>query len=273
MLAPLPMRASWRLALAVCGCQLTVPGRLPAQTQLSEKAPVATASVGRPAAFLGLCVDPLSAALQAHLPEPVKRAGVVVKAVSVGSPAEAAGLAEHDVLLTVNEVEIVTPERFIAAIEALAPKATARLTVVRHGKVRTVSVVMGVAPEKSPEATAEEGKALQRQRIMAILQKLEGDEVATAATYRALFEDEPMPRPMVPGESLTKRCPEGVIRLYHEQKECHVEITDAAGEVIFRGACGSLAQREKIPAAARQRLEIFEREIATVAPEVIPAAK
>jgi serine protease Do len=81
---------------------------------------------------LGVALVPAPAAR--HLRRAVglpERDGVLVRMVEEGSPAEAAGLREGDLLTAANDRELRTPDDLFAALDGLADEAVLSLHVVR----------------------------------------------------------------------------------------------------------------------------------------------
>lgn len=75
---------------------------------------------------------------------------VTIKAVTDGSPAEAAGFAAGDVLVAINGVEIseANKEALKAAKKSLVAGGEARYTVLRHGAKKQLTAKL-VAPPRS----------------------------------------------------------------------------------------------------------------------------
>ncbi len=80
--------------------------------------------------------------------------GVVLKKVEPGSPAEAAGLARGDVIVTLNGQRIADADQFLAAIGGKAPGTLLKLRVLRHGRERAEAVKLGARPAP-PVTTAQ----------------------------------------------------------------------------------------------------------------------
>jgi formylglycine-generating enzyme required for sulfatase activity len=74
--------------------------------------------------------------------------GVGVFDVRQGGPAARAGLDAGDVILTVNGRDIANGREFAQMVSAFSPGTTVRLTVIRGGHVRTVSLTVAARPEQ-----------------------------------------------------------------------------------------------------------------------------
>lgn len=70
-------------------------------------------------------------------------AGVLVEAVTEGSPAEEAGLRENDVIVRVNKMTPTGPEEFRKQIANLKPDDKVELVYLRGGKEKTIEVKLG----------------------------------------------------------------------------------------------------------------------------------
>lgn len=72
--------------------------------------------------------------------------GVGVESVVDGSPAQTAGLQKGDVILKVNGDEITSTRKLTRLIGEISPDHQARLTVLRGGSEREISVTVGKRP-------------------------------------------------------------------------------------------------------------------------------
>ena len=99
--------------------------------------------------------------------------GVVVNAVSDGSPAAAAGLEPGDVITAVDGRRIRTPGELVATVGERAPGSALEITALREGNERRLQATLaeraddgrGIAPKKQapaakPSALARLGLAL-----------------------------------------------------------------------------------------------------------------
>lgn len=83
--------------------------------------------------------------------------GVVIREVLAGSPAADAGLQVDDVITAVNGDAVTQAADVAAAVQAAAPGDTVTLTITRAGESQAVDVVLGTAPEATPEAGTSRG--------------------------------------------------------------------------------------------------------------------
>jgi putative serine protease PepD len=72
--------------------------------------------------------------------------GAQVQTVEAGSPAEAAGFREGDVITRVGDLPIEDPQALTAAVRMLADGETAQVELVRGGETLTLDVTVGQAP-------------------------------------------------------------------------------------------------------------------------------
>jgi len=72
--------------------------------------------------------------------------GVAVEKVIEGSPAQAAGLQAGDVIVRFNGQEIASSRMLTRLVNEVSPDHTAKITVVRGGSERELSVTMGKRP-------------------------------------------------------------------------------------------------------------------------------
>ena len=70
-------------------------------------------------------------------------AGVVVSSVVAGSPAEAAGIKQNDIIMKINGVETKSFNKFTSEKNKYSPEETVTLTVYRNGKILECPVTLG----------------------------------------------------------------------------------------------------------------------------------
>lgn len=100
--------------------------------------------------WLGVNACEVGDALRSHL-KLTKRVGLLVLDVSPDSPASAAGLKQHDVLIQFGDHELVSNADLSAAVQKYAGKE-AVLQIYRAGKKLTVKVTTAKRPEKLANA-------------------------------------------------------------------------------------------------------------------------
>ena len=80
---------------------------------------------------------------------PQDRSGAVVDTVVPGGPAAGAGLQPNDKIVDIDGRTIQSSEDVSAAVDARKPGEQARVTVIRGGDRRTLTVDLGTRPENS----------------------------------------------------------------------------------------------------------------------------
>ena len=70
----------------------------------------------------------------------------VVNRIVAGSPAEAAGLEEGDIITAVDGTELTATTPLDLVVSQLAPGQTASLEVLRDGQTLTLSITLGTRP-------------------------------------------------------------------------------------------------------------------------------
>ena len=109
------------------------------------------------AAWLGIRVGPVPAAVAAQLG--LKDAGVMVRNIVKGSPADKAGLERYDVLVAVGKQALSGDVgKFIEAVQAHKPGEKVELTVIRAGRKKPLAVTLGKPQAGKAEMVHEEGQ-------------------------------------------------------------------------------------------------------------------
>ncbi|MDZ7796891.1 MAG: PDZ domain-containing protein [Candidatus Marinimicrobia bacterium] len=86
-----------------------------------------------------------------------KSLGVLVSDIVKNSPAEEADLKSGDVIIKVNHEEINTPSELQLNISSRMPGENIKLTIIRDGKTRIVSVDLKELPEDEPVTAERKG--------------------------------------------------------------------------------------------------------------------
>lgn len=87
--------------------------------------------------------------------------GIVVAQVSDGSPADAAGLEQGDVILTMNGEAVKTVGTFRNRVAATPPGTKVKLTVLRNGKQKTLTLEIGRLTDEAVAAIGGTGSAVE----------------------------------------------------------------------------------------------------------------
>jgi len=95
-------------------------------------------------AYLGMGLDLLPEELVAQLPEDVLIGqGILISGFRADSPAPKQGVKLYDILLNYNDIPIKHPRQFIQLLKRDKPQNTAKLSIVRQGKIITLPVIVG----------------------------------------------------------------------------------------------------------------------------------
>jgi hypothetical protein len=99
-------------------------------------------AVERPVAFLGVLTSPVSREMRAQFGL-AEGFGLQVVEVMPDSPAHAAGLKEHDVLVLFEDQKLVNMEQLQTLVRSRKKEDTVNLTVITGGQQKQVSVKIG----------------------------------------------------------------------------------------------------------------------------------
>jgi serine protease Do len=102
-------------------------------------------------ARLGVVIQPITPAI-AKAVNYHGHHGVMLSNLSPNSAAEKFGLQVEDILTSVNQEPIMTPNQLASIVSVLAPKTTISLNLVRAGKPMTKKITLGQAP--NPKRTS-----------------------------------------------------------------------------------------------------------------------
>ncbi len=119
---------------------VTEPGQ-PDSAPGTEKAPAAPASGG----WLGVHTVPVSDALRAQIDIPEDQ-GVLVEFAAPGGPAATAGLAAHDIILTMDGEPVKSVEGFRGKLAQSKPGQQVKLEFLRKGKPSSATATLGQRP-------------------------------------------------------------------------------------------------------------------------------
>jgi membrane-associated protease RseP (regulator of RpoE activity) len=166
------------------------------QSALVEAAqtPAVSAQTQAAKGYLGITIDRLPESIRAQLPNTIPpEQGVLVAQVIQGSPAEKAGLRPYDILLQYNDQKLYAPEQLTRLVGAATSGQTAKLEIVRGGKLSTVTVTLGKS-QLAPTAEwfpGREQPALpplryHRPRLLAPHQQAQADNEANWGSFDAL---------------------------------------------------------------------------------------
>jgi hypothetical protein len=99
---------------------------------------------GEKVPYLGVAIEPVPAALAAHLPGLVaKDQGLLAAEVAGDSPAAKAGIKEHDILVSYDDQKLFSGEQLTKLVRGDKPGREVTLGIVRAGKAEKVKVTIG----------------------------------------------------------------------------------------------------------------------------------
>jgi len=247
-------------------------------------------------AYVGVGSSEIPPALTYHL-KLAPGSGLVVDWVAPGSPAEAAGVKQYDVLTQLDDQRLVNPEQLRTLVRLRKAGDAATFTLVRQGQPTTVGLKLGqtevdetaaagqavdvfphpphaVAWEVMPIIPPPPGDAARAidvlidpqvpdlRRTVTTLVPRDPDHVAAvrkvyAANATAVGATPAAPRPRV----LTST--QGTTLLlarFEAGKPTHLMAFDTStGQTVFDGAVGTEAQRKAVPPAVAAQLETLEK--------------
>lgn len=140
----------WMLGMTMVGAVAGMAGMAGAQESLpppviqSTLAPVKAAIAAKPTkgpskkeTYLGTTTSVASTAMREQL-KLTKGVGLVVDAVEAKSPAEVAGIKQHDVLEKLNDQWLVNTEQFGALLQSMKSGDEVKLSVIRQGERKEI---------------------------------------------------------------------------------------------------------------------------------------
>lgn len=253
-----------RLASALLG--LTALPRAgavePPRSDLRPAGEVAAAERNAPVA--GMTLVPVPPLLRNHLVLP-EGAGLVVREVAAGAPAEAAGLRVHDVLVFLDGQALLRPDHLAALVAAAGPEAPLVLEVRRAGRQLSVSLNpsrasggASVPPQPgAPAALAEPPPSA------APMPPTPTASVPVAAAPSTPFVPPPGARRLGPDAVLLEDR-DFWLKVYRDADTC-LMARDARGWLVFNGPISTPQQRSLIPRQVRERVANLELMLDAVA--------
>jgi serine protease Do len=149
LVASTPVGTKLELTFARDGKQKTVEasiGEMPQNVASAERE--AAQPGGKPANALGMELLPLDPQLRKELKVPKDLSGVVVGQVTSGSPAGDLGIQPGDVIVSVNQKPVTTPESAATQLKEAAAQGNVLLLLNRHG----MSQFVGLSAENNGTA-------------------------------------------------------------------------------------------------------------------------
>ncbi|HUF62672.1 MAG TPA: PDZ domain-containing protein [Verrucomicrobiales bacterium] len=116
------------------------PAAIPAAIPAAEPAPAGESR--QPVPWLGVSVREVDSLVREQLPE-LRHGGLAVDFVMPGSPAERAGVRQHDILHRVDDQLLFTARQLALLIQSMEIGQESRLAVYRAGESQEVAVALG----------------------------------------------------------------------------------------------------------------------------------
>ncbi len=127
---------------------LATPASLFAIEAPEDNAPPPAQAVendAKPAAFLGIMTEPIPQALREHL-DIGDQQGVLITSVIPDAPADQAGLSPNEIITSIGNRKVTSPEEVSAIIADHKPSEEIRITTIRKGKPAEHNITLGERP-------------------------------------------------------------------------------------------------------------------------------
>ncbi len=230
-------RAAMLVAAVTLGASAVVIAADGVAPSRSHLVPVSEAArTPSPATGLGMTLSRASPVLRRQLAL-TRGAGLVVDAVTPGSPAARAGFEPHDVVVRLDDQVLVLPEQLDALLEWAEPEDPLECTVLRGGRSVSISLAGRIA-RQSPQVRGLRPTA----SSLALVKPPKPKPAAADAQLRRLSD-----------ETLLREDGDFRIQLTRGD-ETRLTVSDLTGQIVFDGAIDTAAAQARIPAAVRGRV-------------------
>jgi membrane-associated protease RseP (regulator of RpoE activity) len=200
---------------------------------------------GRP--FFGVRSRPLPPEVAAHAALEEGR-GLLVDEVCPGSPAEAAGIRRHDILLEINGHPLLTCEQMQGVLGEIGRGGRARVTLRSRGETLEKHAVLGDLTEPTAVAAAESQTTPQMPQRRRVL--------IPSPAARTTPPDALSPFAVVPPQRLIRRDSTGEYVVTVENGRVTFTVTPSSGEG-GHWVVDSPEQRARVPEAYREKLALM----------------
>lgn len=232
-------------------------------------------------AYLGVSASPAPASLREQL-KLSKNTGLVVEHVVPDSPAAAAGLQQHDVMVRLNDQLLVNAQQFVVLVRTYKPNDEIRLSIIRQGQPAELKVKL---VERDLPILDEQGNALNTTWSHPATAPIALDVVradgaggggvggggggfvtihpapvadgAPAPQFRATR------RVMAAQDKIVMRDNDYLVEVERKDNERRAKITETkTGKVVFDGPADSPDAKKIMPAKLAERMELAQAQAA-----------
>ncbi|HZZ43771.1 MAG TPA: PDZ domain-containing protein [Tepidisphaeraceae bacterium] len=201
------------------------------------------------AAFLGVTVSPVTAALRSQLKLP-PGVGLVVESVEDGSPAGKAGIERYDILQNFNDQILIDPQQFGVLVRLAKPGTEVTLKAIHNGDSITVKAKLderemaeidsfGRGPELFGDMNGLNAKLDRSQG--SLKEALEVLRNAKNAAGQVSYSDKGM-----------------TLQITQQDGKRQLLAKDAAGKLLFDGPINTDDEKGKLPREVARRLAQME---------------
>ena len=232
-------------------------------------------------AFLGVKTAPIHPTLAAQL-ELEENTGLAVGAALEGSPAEAAGIKQHDILAALDGTPLTSPAQLREMVLSRVPGDEVEMTIIRKAKEESIKVKLGELPEELAAAVGR--PAIKRFEIpggfdgdpfgalkMAdpkaaemledMMKRMDPDGVGGGMPFGGAFGPG-MKMPDLPGgvgaaSHSSMSINDGVHKIEMETRDGVSTLTarTADGELVYEGPYTTDDDKEAVPAEIREKVD------------------
>jgi hypothetical protein len=220
--------------------------------------------------FFGVETSPVSSVLTDQLG--LKRGiGLVFNMVVAGSPADIAGLKEHDIMLKLDDQWLIDPHQLAVLVRNHKEGDEITITYVRSGKEATTKAKLTLhdAPRNTmwkrgfdglpdelmgPPFGGEEGA----RRVLGIMKTARGPRSEARIITRHKGETQAGPSTTILNlnhSDLVYSDDEGTLEVKNADAGRNLTAKDAQGKIIFQGPINTDNERAAIPSPVRARLD------------------
>ena len=277
----IPAAAVLCAAVSTMVCASAAADPKPRQERIEKR--IVVDSAGRPetrrepVTFLGLDVAPAPEALAAQLRLPEGQ-GLLVNFVAPDSPAEKAGLKQHDLLIRLDDQILIDPRQLSVLVRNRKEGDKVNLTYMRAGAEASATATLG-----THEVPVDQFRRIGRGMHLPHFEhgvsgwSLSEDSVEHLRGLERKLEHDfdgrlhvPVPPPAPgaawapqvriyrPGTSIVLSDDAGTIELRSDDAERNLRASDNDGKVVFDGPIDTPEQRAALPENLRVRLEKLE---------------